>query len=205
MSTLPKLRGMRGYKVTAPALRANGCYIGRTHLEVYVAPAVKQPWSELRPLIAAAFAHVKREAFRNETTRQLLPRPLRLYLTTSRRSHWHGRSYSFRKVKVCMGRLHPEPEETTYPHYSNMPVIWHRDWRETLIDFCAHELWHQFSVEPHGRKQEFDCELVASDAIDSYRRRMKYTFTPPVEPEPVELVSNHFVAMSDRAAESINS
>ena len=53
-----------------------------------------------------------------------------------------------------------------------MPEFWHANWQEHLVGLCAHELWHLYSRKPSGREQEFECELVESDAIDFYRRRL---------------------------------
>jgi len=54
------------------------------------------------------------------------------------------------------------------------------DWKEHLVGLVAHELWHRWQPG-HGKKAEIMCELVESDAIDTYRREQGYTFTPPAE------------------------
>lgn len=190
------------YKIMAPAMKhREGWRVGRTELHVsYNAKTFGVPWKIVRPMVACAFKHVQREAF-NDLKMDFIVRNKNsftmLYLHKSRRGWW-GRNMGMRS-RVFIGPLHEDARETTYPTYKDMPVFWHKDWREHLVGLIAHELWHRWQPGS-GKQAEIMCELVESDAIDAYRKQEGYTFTPPTPDVP--LVSNRFVAMSDRAAES---
>ena len=86
------------------------------------------------------------------------------------------------RSRVFVGTLHEDARETVYPDFKDMPVFWHKDWREHLVGIVAHELWHRWQPGT-GKAAEMVCELVEIDAIDAYRKLMKYTFTPPTKPE----------------------
>lgn len=157
----------------APKTTLNVCYSERT---------VGLPWKDIRPLIACAFRHVQKTAFqghREEFLRRMRCWNSELILAKSGTRFWWGRNVGTRS-RVYVGELHPEPRQTTYPKYKDMPVFWHKDWKEHLVGLTAHELWHRWQPGT-GKQAEIMCELVESDAIDTYRREQSYTFTP--EPE----------------------
>lgn len=167
-------------KITAPSMKLrNGLMSARTELRVhYFEHRVGVPWAELRPLIASAFRHVQKEAFRDhgsEFIRRSRVYTTELYLHKSKRGWW-GRNVGARS-RVFIGPLHPEPRKTTYPKFKDMPVFWHMDWREHLVGLVAHELWHRWQPG-HGKKAEEMCEAVEEDAIANYRREQGYTFKP---------------------------
>ena len=195
-------------KVHCPAMKLRGgLKAPKTTLRVsYHEHTVGLPWADIRPLIASAFRHVQREAFRTLRENFLLRSHTwtpDLILAKGQNGYWWGRATGT-VSRVFIGKLQTEPHKSVYPKYKDMPIMWHRDWQEQLLGLVAHELWHRWQPG-HGKPAEIMCELVESDAIDTYRKEQGYTFTPPAKPEPVELVSNRFVAMSDRACESINS
>lgn len=166
----------------------DGWKAASTELRVhYYAEQVKLPWSEVRPLVACAFRHVQREAFRDHSlnfiTRCLKNvSELHLHKAHNHYGGWWGRNMGIRS-RVFIGKLHTEPQKTCYPNFKDMPVFWHRDWKEHLVGLVAHELWHRWQPG-HGKKAEYVCELIESDAIDTYRKEQGYTFTPPTEFEP---------------------
>lgn len=171
--------------VTCPALRLpGGLRAPKTKLTVYYSEhTIGVPWAEVRPLVACAFRHVQREGFRDHRE-DFLRRSQRwtpeLILGKSTRGWW-GRNCGHIS-RVYVGKLHTEAQMTTYPKFKDMPVFWHRDWKEHLVGLVAHELWHRWQPGS-GKKAEIMCELVESDAIDTYRKEQGYAFTPPVEPE----------------------
>lgn len=173
--------------VTCPAMRLpGGLRAPLTKLVVYYSEhTIGVPWAEVRPLVACAFRHVQREGLRDHRE-DFLRRSLRwtpeLILGKATRGYWWGRNCGHIS-RVYVGKLHTEPQKTTYPKFKDMPVFWHRDWKEHLVGLVAHELWHRWQPGS-GKKAETMCELVEWDAIDTYRREQGYTFTPPVEPEP---------------------
>jgi len=144
----------------------------------YYEDRVGVPWSEIRPLIASAFRHVQKEAFRDlgtEFIRRSHNWNTTLFLHKSSRGWW-GRNVGSRS-RVFIGPLHAEPRQTTYPKFKDMPVFWHMDWKEHLVGLVAHELWHRWQPG-HGKPAEMMCETVEQDAIDTYRREQGYTFKP---------------------------
>lgn len=172
-------------KITAPAMKhRDGWKAPKTVLRVYYfEDRVGVPWAEIRPLVACAFRHVQKEAFRDHGL-NFVTRCERnttdLYLHKSSRGWW-GRNMGVRS-RVFIGKLHEDAQQTTYPKFKDMPVFWHKDWKEHLVGLVAHELWHRWQPG-HGKEAEIMCETVESDAIDTYRREMGYTFTPPVIPD----------------------
>jgi hypothetical protein len=176
-------------KITAPSMKLrNGLMSARTELHVfYFEHRVGVPWAELRPLIASAFRHVQKEAFRDhgsEFVRRSRIWTTELYLHKSKRGWW-GRNVGARS-RVFIGKLHEDPQETRYPKFKDMPVFWHMDWREHLVGLVAHELWHRWQPG-HGKPAEMMCETVEQDAIDTYRREQGYVFKPfTVHLEPDE-------------------
>jgi hypothetical protein len=171
--------------VTCPAMRLpGGLRAPKTKLKVFYSEhTIGIPWAEIRPLVACAFRHVQREGFRDHNY-DFLRRSQRwtpeLILGKATRGYWWGRNCGHIS-RVYVGKLHTEPQKTTYPKFKDMPVFWHKDWKEHLVGLVAHELWHRWQPG-HGKKAEIMCELVESDAIDTYRREQGYTFTPPAEP-----------------------
>jgi len=172
-------------KVHCPAMKVRGLKAPKTTLDVtYYENTVGIPWAEIRPLVASAFRHIQREGFRDHGDNFL--RRMRLYtphliLGKGQNGFWWGRCTGH-VSRVYIGKLHTEAQKTTYPKFKDMPVFWHRDWKEHLVGLVAHELWHRWQPG-HGKPAEIMCELVESDAIDTYRREQGYTFTPPAEPE----------------------
>ena len=167
------------FKITCPAMKLRGIKSPKTYLIVHCNPEqIGVPWRELRPLIACAFRHIQREGFRDHAF-EFLRRVSRWTpeLTLSKGYAWYGRATGF-TARVFVGRLHPEAQSTTYPRFKDMPVFWIKDWREHLLGLTAHELWHRWQPGS-GKQAEMVCEMVESDAIDSYRREQGYTFTPP--------------------------
>lgn len=169
------------YKIMAPAMKhRDGWKCPKTELHVvYSESRMGVPWKTIRPMIACAFRHVQREAF-NDLKLDFIIRNkgsfTTLYLRKSKRC-WHGRNSGMRSF-VFVGKLHEDARETTYPKFVDMPVFWHKDWREHLVGLTAHELWHRWQPGS-GKQAEIMCELVESDAIDAYRKQEGYTFTPP--------------------------
>lgn len=177
------------FKVTCPAMKLRGLKAPKTHLIVRYDPRqTNMPWKEIRPLIACAFRHIQREGFRDLGT-EFLRRMSRWTpeLILGKSSFWYGRATGY-TARVFVGKLHTEAQRTTYPRFKDMPVFWHKDWKEHLVGLTAHELWHRWQPGS-GKKAETMCELVESDAIDAYRREQGYTFVPPlyVEREPEDL------------------
>ena len=167
--------------VYCPALRLRGgLQVGKTKLIVhYNEGTVGLPWKQLRPLLASAFRHVQREAFRTHRTefiRRSCHWTSEITVGKAKRN-WHGHSYGF-YCRLFMGDLHTAPTRWDYPRYKNMPVIWVRDWQERLVQLAAHELWHRWE-HGHGKGPETMCELVGDDAVHTYRREQGYTFAPP--------------------------
>lgn len=166
-------------KVHCPALRLRGGLTApKTTLRVhYWERTVGLPWAEIRPLIACAFRHIQREAFRDlkhDFIRRMNCYQPILFLAKGR--NWWGRCVGIHS-RVFIGKLHTEPRQSVYPKYKDMPVFWHKDWKETLVGLTAHELWHRWQPG-WGKKAEIMCELVESDAIEAYRREQGYAFTP---------------------------
>jgi len=130
-------------KIKSPKTTLKVCYYEHT---------VGLPWKEIRPLIACAFRHVQREALlthgENFLRRSRMWQP-ELYLAHGAHGYWWGRAVG-QTARVFMGTRH-------------------RDWQEHLVGLVAHELWHRWQPG-HGKKAEIMCELVESDAIDTYRR-----------------------------------
>jgi hypothetical protein len=174
------------FKITCPAMKLRGLKSPKTTLIVYCDPKqIGVPWRELRPLIACAFRHIQREGFRDYTFEFL--RRMSGWtpeLTLSKGYTWYGRAAGY-TARVFVGRLHPEAQCTTYPRFKDMPVFWHKDWKEHLVGLVAHELWHRWQPGT-GKKAEMMCELVESDAIDTYRREQGYTFVTPPTFQPSE-------------------
>jgi len=175
-------------KIHCPAMTLRGgLKAPKTTLMVrYSEHTIGIPWSEVRPLVACAFRHVQKAAFadhREEFLRRRCNSELIIGKSGSR--GWWGRNAGVCS-RMFIGELHKEPHQTTYPKYKDMPVFWHKDWKEHLVGLAAHELWHRWQPG-HGKEAEIMCELVESDAIDTYRREQGYAFTPPVpetQPEP---------------------
>lgn len=186
-------RKAKKFTVACPAIslpRGRG-RADKTKLNVYYYEhLVGVPWSEIRPLVATAFRHVQREGFRLLRD-DFIARNKRftseLVLTASCTSCWYGFHVGYRS-RVHVGAKHTEPKRTTYPKFKDMPVFWIRDWKEHLVGLIAHELWHRWQPGS-GKNAEFMCELVESDAIDTYRKEQGYTFTPP-ETETNETETN---------------
>ena len=178
------------YKITAPAMRLrSGLRAPKTELKVvYYERQVGVPWAVMRPLVACAFRHVQREGFkdlkvnfidRNRNNVSLL------YLHKSGRGWW-GRNMGVRS-RVFIGHLHTKPWQTTYPKFRDMPVFWHKDWKEHVVGLMAHELFHRWQPGT-GKNAEFMCEMVEWDAIDAYRKQQGYVFVPPATAEHLEPV-----------------
>ena len=173
------------YKITAPAMKhRDGWKCPKTELRVtYYESRIGVPWKTMRPLIACAFRHVQREGF-NDLKLDFIDRNRRnaskLFVHKSKRDWW-GRNMGIRS-RVFVGPLHDEPKLETYDRFDDMPEYWVKDWREHLVGIVAHELWHRWQPGT-GKAAEMVCELVEIDAIDAYRKLMKYTFTPPTKPE----------------------
>jgi len=183
---------MKTLKITAPAMKhRNGLEAPKTVLNVlYFEHRVGVPWAGMRPLVACAFRHIQKEAFRDlgsEFIRRCRLYTTELHLHKSKRS-WYGRAAGHRSW-VLIGPLHPEPRRSVYPKYKDMPTFWHMDWREHVVGLIAHELWHRWQPG-HGKPAELMCETVEQDAIDAYRREMGYTFKPfTVHLEPGDYAS----------------
>lgn len=178
-------------KVHCPAMTVRKIKSPKTTLKVYYYEhTVGLPWKQLRPMIACAFRHVQREALlthgENFLRRSRMWQP-ELYLANGKHGYWWGRAVG-QTARVFIGTRHTDARKTVYPKYKDMPVFWHRDWQEHLVGIVAHELWHRWQPG-HGKKAEIMCELVESDAIDTYRKEQGYTFTPPAESEPIETVN----------------
>lgn len=158
----------------------NGLRASRTVIEVlYFDKRVGLPWAEIKPLIASAFRHVQKEAFRNhgaEFIQRCAAYPATLFIHKSSYGWW-GRNMGSRS-RVFVGPLHQEPKQTSYPKFKDMPVFWHADWKEHLVGLVAHELWHRWQPG-QGKHVETMCEVVEQDAIDAYRREHGRTFAPP--------------------------
>jgi len=159
------------YRVTAPKMKVRGFVAPKDTLLVdYNERTVRLPWRTVRPLIACAFVHVKREALRQhgpEYVRRQQRWPHVLRIGKSSRSWW-GRACGYH-AKVFIGNLHEEPVLQRYPRFKEMPEFWINNWREQLVGLTAHELWHRWSPAPNGKAQEYDCELVEWDAVDRWR------------------------------------
>jgi hypothetical protein len=164
---------MKTYTVTARAVRLRRHVAPLDKMLVTCAPErIGESWQVLRPLLAAAFYHVKTAALMERgdyyvSNQRLRPHRLRLLHT---RYGWRGRAYGS-SCRVYVGKLHEEPRSVTYTRYKDMPEFSVKDWREHLIALVAHELYHRWSVKPNGKRQEFDCELVAFDAVERWRRQ----------------------------------
>jgi hypothetical protein len=171
-------------KVHCPAMKARGLKAPKTTLDViYFEHTVGIPWADIRPLVASAFRHIQRAGFHDHGVNFLL-RMLhtpQIILNKGQHGFWWGRCCGC-VSRVYIGKLHTEAQKTTYPLFKDMPVFWHKDWKEHLVGLVAHELWHRWQPG-HGKPAEIMCELVESDAIDTYRREQGYIFTPPIEPE----------------------
>ena len=156
---------MKNYTIKAPRIKRQHLTIGPFLLRVQCSNLLPVPWRQLKPLIASAWRHITREAVRQGSV-LFAPR-----LTLTNGNSWRGRAWpGARQTLVRLADLHTEPRPTRYPRYQDMPEFWHANWQEHLVGLCAHELWHLYSRKPSGREQEFECELVESDAIDVYRR-----------------------------------
>lgn len=174
------------FKITCPAMKVRGLKSPKTTLVVHCNPEqIGAPWRELRPLIACAFRHIQRAGFCDHGT-EFLRRMSRWTpeLTLGKSSVWYGRACGH-TARVFIGRLHPEAQCTTYPKFKDMPVFWHKDWKEHLVGLTAHELWHRWQPGT-GKKAEMMCEMVESDAIDAYRKEQGYTFVAPPTFQPSE-------------------
>lgn len=174
------MKGYAKYKITAPAMKhRDGWKAPRTELRVFLCRTVGFTWAEVRPLIACAFRHVQKEAFRdhglNFVTR-CNSNVTELHLNKGKRNWW-GRNMGTRS-RVFVGPLHKTPLLDRYGKFKDMPEFWVADWQEHLIALVAHELWHRWQ-KGHGKPAETMCELVASDAVAAWRKEAKYTFTPP--------------------------
>lgn len=176
------------YKIMAPAMRhRDGWKAPKTELRVrYYEKQIGVPWKVMRPLVVCAFRHVQREAF-NDLKMDFITRNQKnwtmLYLHKSGRGWW-GRNMGVRS-RVFIGHLHEHPRDVTYPEFKDMPEVWVKDWKEHVVGLVAHELWHRWQPG-HGKKAEMMCELVESDAIDTYRKEQGYTFTPPSKWHTIE-------------------
>jgi hypothetical protein len=164
---------MKTYTVTARAVRHRGLVAPLDKMLVTCAPErIGESWQVLRPLLAVALYHVKTVAIVEHglsyaLRQQRVPHQLRL-LHTGR--GWRGWSYGS-SCRVYVGKLHADPLNVTYPRYKDMPEFSVNDWREHLIALVSHEMWHRWSKEPNGKRQEFDCEMVSIDAVDRWRKQ----------------------------------
>jgi len=173
--------GYAQYKITAPAMKhRDGWKASRTELRVFLCRTVGFKWAEARPLIACAFRHVQKEAFRdhgvNFITRCNNNNDTELHLNKGKRAWW-GRNMGVRS-RVFVGPLHTTPQLEVYGKFKEMPEFWLADWQEHLVALVAHELWHRWQ-KGHGKTAEMMCETVAVDAVDTWRKEAGYTFTPP--------------------------
>lgn len=180
----------RIYKVTArafkvrtvhgsPDFRVNGtAKIPKGVMQVGVSSSIKVPWNELRPMVAFAFNHVRRESARALGPYGNVTKRVRLELLKG--CGWHGRA-QWSRATVVMGKPYTEPRQERYRRFKDMPEYWSRDWVEGFVGLLAHELWHCFGPDGSGRKIEFDCELVEWDAITAWRKANNYVFISKAE------------------------
>lgn len=73
-----------------------------------------------------------------------------------------------RNILCRIGSAAKFPRPCTYPRYQDMPEMTVADWQEGLVMLAAHELAH--TRYSGGKEGEFNCELVAADAIDAFRK-----------------------------------
>jgi hypothetical protein len=132
-------------------------------------------WAEIRPLVAFAFRYTQRLAF-HDFGRKFIARCMNFTTTLHilKDHRWHGRNLGWRS-DVFVGALHERPIKQKYPRFKDMPEFWEIDWREHLLGIVSHELWHNWH-EGHGRKAEFMCETVESDAVNAWRQHCGYSF-----------------------------
>lgn len=175
-----RVKGYTEYKITAPAMKhRNGLKAPQTKLRVFLCRSVTFKWAEVRPLIACAFRHVQKEAFRKHGVNFITRcnnNTTELHLNRGKR-FWWGRNVVMRS-RVFVGPLHTTPKLDTYSKFKDMPEFWIADWQEHLIALVAHEMWHRWQ-SGSGRSAEELCELMAIDAVDAWRKEAGYTFTPP--------------------------
>jgi len=172
-------------RISGPKFKLrSGLIVPKDYLAVDYRRTVGLPWKEVRPMVACAFRHVRREAARDlgpEYVRRAAKYRHTLVLGKSKQ-HWWGRAVGY-TARVFMGKLHTEPRTCVYPRFKDMPVYWVRDWQEHLVGLIAHELWHRWQPGS-GKAAEHMCELVEWDAIDRWRKEQGYVFTPPETPHP---------------------
>ena len=147
-------------------------------LYVDLSPQIKVPWRKLRPLVAFASSYCRRIAMHQFKGAEL---PACLHLKITKGNSWRGRAFPrSRRCLVRIGSQEVKPFLSVYPRYKEMPTFWISNWDERLIGLVTHELWHLYNPG-HGKKYEYDCELMELDSIESWRVYKGYTFTPPQE------------------------
>ncbi len=73
-----------------------------------------------------------------------------------------------RNILCRVGASDRFPASAVYPRYQQMPEYSVADWQEAVVMIAAHELAHtSYSGNKDG---EFNCELVAHDAVEAFRR-----------------------------------
>jgi hypothetical protein len=204
---------VKHYKVTSPALkiktRQGFIRIPRGLLQVEYSERLRVPWEEMRRMVACAYRHVRTEAAREHNNREPYDNPVTFKVNKIVTLHlrkasfgWHGRAGGY-TARVYIGKLYTVPRRTTYPNFKDMPVYWVTDWKERCVDLIAHELWHCFGRGGSGKKAEFDCEMVAWDCVEAWRKLNGYTFATPPEVDgtpvsfccaaPLQPQDNHLV------------